>query len=441
MQTRQVQIPYRDGRLPVRQVRYKLYPTQAQLETLERWNRLHYDLYNACVEQRRRAWAKGKSLGYYDQQNELPALKAELPEYKGLGSHALQETVRRVDRAFQAFYRRVRRGDRPGFPRYKSRKSFVGFCYPDKAGWKVERGPNGKHGVLRLSNLGGIKARGKPRQWGEPRQVALTRTTHGWYATLTLRCEPRRAAGNEAVGIDLGVEAVATLSDGTRVENPRFLQQAEARLRGLQRRLARQKRFGNRWKRTKEAIGRLHRKVANGREDFQHQLTSQWVSRYGLIATEELRVKNMTAKGGSRKAGLNRAILDVGMRGILQKLAYKAEEAGTRLVEVPTSKVKPSQTCPICLRQEKKRLSQRVHSCSCGCERPRDQAAAQVMLRWAIHPWVYGHQPVPKGIYPWEPGGGEGPRSGPVEPRNPRPDRDGGWSWVVHLNWFRQLCG
>jgi len=107
VQTRQVQIPYRDGLVSVRQVRYKLYPNQAQLETLEQWNRLHCALYNACIEQRRRAWAKGKSLGYYDQQNQLPALKAELPEYTALGSHALQETVRRVDRAFQAFYRRL----------------------------------------------------------------------------------------------------------------------------------------------------------------------------------------------------------------------------------------------------------------------------------------------------------------------------------------------
>lgn len=419
--------------MPVRQVRYKLYPTQAQLETLERWNRLHCELYNACIEQRRRAWAKGKSLGYYDQQNELPALKAEMPEYIPLGSHALQETVRRVDRAFRAFYRRVKRGDKPGFPRYKSRKSFVGFCYPDPAGWKFERGANGKHGVLHLFNLGAIKARGKPRQWGKPRQVVLTRTSHGWYATITIRCQPVRASGNEAVGIDLGVEAVATLSDGTRVENPRFLKQASNRLNSLQRKLARQKRFSNRWKCTKKVIGNLHRKVANRRNDFQHKLTSGWVSRYGLIATEELRVKNMTAKGGSRKAGLNRAILDVGMRGILQKLAYKAEEAGTRLVEVPTPKVKPSQSCPICLRQEKKPLAQRVHRCPCGCEMPRDQASALVALRWALDPWmhgqppvpkgiyprVYGACPVPKGIYPWEPGGGEGPRSGPVEPRNP----------------------
>jgi putative transposase len=400
-------------------VRYKLYPNQAQLETLERWNRLHCELYNACIEQRRRAWAKGKSLSYYDQQNELPALKAVMPEYEPLGSHALQETVRRVDRAFQAFYRRVKRGEKPGFPRYKSPKSFVGFCYPDRAGWKFERGPNGKHGILHLSKLGPIKARGKPRQWGELRQVVLTRTSHGWYATITLRCQPVRETGNDAVGVDLGVDAVATLSDGTRVGNPRFLKQASQKLKGLQRRLARRKRFGSNWKRTKQQIARLHLKVANQRNDFQHKLTSLWVSRYGLIATEELRVKNMTANGGSRKAGLNRAMLDVGMRGILQKLAYKAEEAGTRLVEVPTHKVKPSQTCPVCLRQEKKALAQRVHRCPCGCEMPRDQAAALVMLRWALDPWVYGRPPVPQGIYPWELGGGEGLRFGPDEPRNP----------------------
>ncbi|WP_369791722.1 RNA-guided endonuclease InsQ/TnpB family protein [Thermus sp. CCB_US3_UF1] len=156
--------------------------------------------------------------------------------------------------------------------------------------------------------------------------------------------------------------------------------------------------------RTKRAIARIHRKVANQRDDFQHKLTAGWVAKYGLIATEALKVKNMTARGGSRKAGLNRAMLDVGIGDILRKLAYKAAEAGTRLVEVPTSKVKPSQTCPLCLRQEKKLLSQRVHQCPCGCEMPRDQAAALVMLRWALDPW--------------EPGGGEG-LTGPVELRNP----------------------
>jgi len=187
------------------------------------------------------------------------------------------------------------------------------------------------------------------------------------------------------------------------VENPRFLKKADARLKGLQRRLARQKRYGSNWKRTKQEIARLHRKVANQRNDFQHKLTALWVSRYGLIATETLRVKPMSAQGGSGKAGLK------GMRGILQKLAYKAEEAGTRLVDallsprsgvVPTPRIKPSQTCPTCWRQEKKPLAQRLHSCPCGCGMPRDQAAAQVMLRWALGPWAHGHLPVPKGIYP-----------------------------------------
>ncbi|MBO1438438.1 transposase [Meiothermus sp. CFH 77666] len=95
-----------------------------------------------------------------------------------------------------------------------------------------------------LSNLGAIKVRGKPRQWGEPRQMMLTRTAHGWYATITVRCQPIRTAGNDSIGIDLGVEAVATLSDRTPpVENPRFLKQASARLKGLQRELSRRKRF------------------------------------------------------------------------------------------------------------------------------------------------------------------------------------------------------
>lgn len=212
-----------------------------------------------------------------------------------LGSHAWQETLRRVDQAFQAFCRRVRAGEKPGFPRYKSRKGFVGLCYPDPAGWELERKPKGKHRVSPISHLGAIKARGKPRQWGEPRRLVLTRTSHGWYAT-TLRCQLTRKGGSGAVGIDRAVctEAVATLSDGARVKNPRFLLclqrppaqtiPAKARQSWLD---------GN-----KRAVARLHRKVANQRDDLQHKLAAGWVAKRGSIATEALKAKGMTARGG-----------------------------------------------------------------------------------------------------------------------------------------------
>ena len=195
-------------------MRYKIYPTKSQLATLEEWNILHCRLYNACLEQRITMYRqRGVSVGYNAQQNELPALKAEFPEYKALGSQALQETVRRVDRAYQAFFARVKRGDTAGFPRFKAARNYVGFCYPAKAGWKFEPGANGKHGKLTLSNLGMLKVRGVPRQWGEMRQLTLSKHAGEWYAVITIRCEVERWSGTFQAGIDLGTEHVLSLSD------------------------------------------------------------------------------------------------------------------------------------------------------------------------------------------------------------------------------------
>lgn len=366
-------------------MRFKLYPNQAQIEQLESWNRLHCELYNACLQERRDAYKKcGQSLTYYDQQNQLPAVKEARPEYKKLGSQALQETVRRVDRAYQGFFRRVKKGETPGFPRFKSGRSYVGFTYPALAGWKFELGETGKHGTLNITHLGRIKARGKPRQWGELRCLTLNKIGGEWYATITIRCHPKRQAGKLAAGVDFGVARIASLSDGTLVENPRFLKKAMGQLGTLSRELARRKRFGSNWRRTKAQMAKLHAKVANQRADFQHQLTSDLVGRYGVLVTEDLSIKRMTAKGGAYKTGLNRAILDVGMRGILQKLECKALEAGTLFLSVPTRLVKPSQTCPVCGNQSKKTLAERVHQCECGYTEDRDVVAAQVMLQWAL---------------------------------------------------------
>jgi putative transposase len=369
-----------------RRIEFKVYPSKAQLVILESWTVLHARLYNACLEQRIWAYRSSKkSLSYYDQQNELPALKTELPEYKPLGSHALQETVRRVDRAFMAFFKHVKKSkESAGFPRFKSAKRFSGFCYPDKAGWKFELGATGKHGELNITNLGMLKVRGQPRGWGKPTTLTLSRKADGqWYASITITCEPTRVTGIEAVGMDLGLENAVTLSNGVTIANPRHLKQSLSSLAQLQRQRAKQKRFGANYNKTTQAVQKVFARVSNQRKNFLHKTTSELIKNYGFIATETLSIKNMTAEGGSKKRGLNCGILDVGMGMFLQMLTYKAEEAGTKLVEVPTRAVKPSQTCPCCGRQEKKLLSTRVHTCSCGYTASRDVAAATVMLLWA----------------------------------------------------------
>ena len=124
--------------MPHRKVTFKLYPHARQAERLMAWIRLHCELYNAALQERIEAYRKcGQSISYYDQQNVLPEIKAARPELVELGSHALQQTLRRLDLAFQAFFRRVKAGQTPGFPRFKSQHRFSGFSYPDPAGWKL----------------------------------------------------------------------------------------------------------------------------------------------------------------------------------------------------------------------------------------------------------------------------------------------------------------
>ncbi len=155
-------------------------------------------------------------------------------------------------------------------------------------------------------------------------------------------------------------------------------------LRRRQRALARKQRGSKSREKARAAVAAFHEKLANQRRDFLHKKTAALVEQLGVIATETLKVKNMTASGGSRKKGLNREILSTAPALFLQMLRAKAEEAGVAWLEVPTQTVKPSQTCSGCGRQEKKTLAERTHRCACGTVLGRDENAARVMLNWAL---------------------------------------------------------
>lgn len=203
-------------------------------------------------------------------------------------------------------------------------------------------------------------------------------------------CTPQRICGDKAAGLDWGLETFATLAEtGDRydsVDNPRFMDKPKRqRLKILQQAVSRKtnKRSNSRRKAVK-ALATEHSKIANRRKDFLHQIAARLIQRYGLIATEQLAVKNMTAAGGQYKKGLNRNILDTAPGAFLATLNSKAEEAGCEWVEIPTRLVKPSQTCYRCGIQRKKPLSERRHVCACGANCSRDENAARVMLNWAL---------------------------------------------------------
>lgn len=376
----------------IRRVTFRLYPSNAQLKILSYWRCLHKDLYNAAVANRKTQYKHfKKSVDYYEQQNCLPDFKEVWHEYKQLGSHALQATLKRVDMAYQRFFKGI-----GGYPRFKSIRYYSGWSYPCLAGWKALT--NGKNGHLELSNLGKIQIRGTARQWGKPTTCTIVYRNSNWYASITVNCEPQRETGVGAVGLDFGCLTAVAMSDGTMVENPRYLAATKAKISAASKSKQRKTKpnfkkkikASKRWRKASKKVSRLQRKVGTQRQNWVHQVAAEIVSSNSLVATEKLNIKNMTRKahiGSTRKAqktGLNRSILDVGMGMLRSAIEYKVAEAGGIFVEVPTQKVKPSQRCAKCWELTPKTLASRVHICQhCQHTEDRDINSAQICLIWA----------------------------------------------------------
>ncbi|MGL5873870.1 MAG: RNA-guided endonuclease InsQ/TnpB family protein [Xenococcaceae cyanobacterium] len=397
-----------------RRTTFRLYPSKPQSAKLFEARRLHAYLYNACIEHRRTSYrAFGKSVSYFDQQAAIVPFKDYWSEYKNLNHGSLQATVKRVDFAFGRFFKGL-----GGYPKFQSIRKYSGWTYPDaRQGFKVHS--TGDNGYLELRDLGcKIQMRGKARTWGTPSTCTIVHRHSKWYASITVKCEPVRETSTGAVGIDFGTLTAVAISDGTLVFNPRFLANTSAKIKLVSKQKRRKQSpnfnskikgaecFGEhlkiggrlrfeggskRWKKATKKISLLQRKVANQRQDWSHKVAAQIVRSNSLVATEKLNIKGMTrkAKKGSKrkhqKTGLNRSILDTAWGMLRSAIEYKLVECDGVFVEVPTQKVKPSQTCPNCGYQAKKTLDQRVHNCAeCGYTDDRDVAAAKVMLSWAI---------------------------------------------------------
>ena len=372
-----------------RRITFRLYPNHQQEQKLHYWRKLHACLYNAAVYNRKTQYQKfGHKVNYLEQQNSLPAFKEVWTEYKLLGSHALQATLKRVDISFQRFFKGL-----GGYPKFKASRHYSGWTYPCIAGWKAIT--NGGNGYLELSNLGKIQLRGQARTWGQPTTCTIFCRNGKWYASLTVQCAPTREVGNSAVGIDLGCKDAITLSTGEKISKPDLLAEGHKKVKVASKKLRRKRapnrkkkiKASRRWKLNRSAVSKLQRKVARQREDWLHQTTSSIARSHSLVAGEQLNVKGMTRKGKKQKrqkAGLNRSMLDVGFGMIGQCLSYKLVEAGGFYVESPTKSLKPTQRCAKCWELTPKTLADRTHICShCSHTEDRDVNAAQVNLAWA----------------------------------------------------------
>src|SRR5437763_12781619 len=210
--------------------KFRLYPTSKQVQALSWTIDRCRELYNAALQERRDAYRMvGKSISYYDQAKQLAAIKQDRQEYQEIHSQVLQDVLRKVDKTFKAFFARCKRGDTPGFPRYKGRNSFDSFTYP-QAGFSLTH----DHRVC-LSKLGSIKVKLHREIKGTMKTCTIKREGDAWYVVLAGEVEPEpREESAEAVGMDLGLLHFGARSDGSSIEKPRDSRKAEQRSEGWQ---------------------------------------------------------------------------------------------------------------------------------------------------------------------------------------------------------------
>lgn len=357
----------------VRVYRYRLYPTDAQNERM-RWTceRLR-ELYNAALEARREAYRKQKaSLSAYGQMAELKAVRKVRPEYADIHVHLLQDALTRLERAYRAFFRRIKAGEKAGFPRFRGRGRYDSFTFKDA---KNRNGAafDSKTKRLRLTGIGEIKVKYHRKLEGVLKQVTITLGGDGyWYACLCCdsAAEQPLPATGKSVGVDVGIKTFATLSNGEQIENPRLFERAQAKLRRAQRRLARRKRGSNRRRKAVLLLRKQHDKIRRSRLDFHHKVALELVRRFDSIAVEKLNFK------GLARGMLAKQVQDAAWGGFVTILRTKAECAGREVWQVDPRGT--SQRCSGCGIVVPKKLSVRIHSCpGCGLVLDRDENAAR----------------------------------------------------------------
>lgn len=367
--------------------KYRLLPTKRQHAALARVLEEQRQLYNAALEERigcYRATGKGRSL--YDQSRALTECRAALPDMAALPMKLQRWTLKRLDDAYNAFFRRVKAGGKPGFPRFRGKGWWRSFGFAEFSGIRFD----GRR--LRFATLpGGLRVHlHRPMPEGKPLSCVFTRDAKGWSVAFQMRvaCAEKRTA-SRTIGIDVGLSSLATLSDGTAIPNPRHAKRAERELRRRSRALARCKRGSNRRKKIRAQVARLHTKGANSRATHLHQVSADLVNRFDLIAVEKLNVMGLAA------GMLAKSVNDASWGRLRDLLRYKAEKAGAQIIEIDPRYT--SQTCPDCGQVKAKALAERTHRCDCGCVMGRDHAAAVVILGRAVAcPGTFnvGHQPV-----------------------------------------------
>ena len=317
-----------------------------------------------------KAYSRRKeSVNYNQQQALLTKQRGRIEALRECPAQFERDALRRVDRGMKAFFRRVKLGDKPGFPRFRPwfRYKSMEFLAPGKyiAG-----------NFLKIPKLGLVRFRGGKQK--VPETQKLLRIIHrasGWYAQVLVN--EANVVGNLEdhgdIGIDVGLKTFATMSDGSVIKNPRFYKKSERKLKCLQRSVSSKAKGSRNRRKAVKRLAKQYEKVSLQRRNFCHQASTELVRKHPLIAVEKLNIKKML---GSKR--FSKSISDAGWGIFLNQLTVKAENAGRVVIQVDPAGT--SQECPNCGAVKKKKLSERIHRCQCGCTLDRDAAASRIIL-------------------------------------------------------------
>ena len=350
--------------------KYRLFTNKTQESNFDNLFDSARFLYNCALEQRMvcyRQWHK--SINFYDQANTLKEIRSFDEGIANLNFSASQNILRRLDKAFQSFFRRVKSGDKPGFPRFKAVDRFHSITFPAYGdGIKL------KNGRLYIQNVGSVRINLHRPLEGTIKTVTIKRQNGRFYAFLSCDKVPRNIlpVSNEGIGIDVGIKTFAVMSDGQMIDNPKYLKQSETKLKKAQSQYSKR-----RSKRLKRKFARLHEKIGNQRKDFQHKLSVKIVNKFGYIYVEKLQPQKMVKNNFKV---LNKYINDAAWGQFFNLLSYKAENAGRTLIAVNPKNT--TQACSGCGKIVPKDLSVRIHNCPyCGLVLDRDLNAAKNIYR------------------------------------------------------------
>lgn len=360
-----------------RAYKYRLYPTREQAKALSVMLETHRRLYNSALEQRKTAYEQTqKSVTYCQQSGWMKGERRENAFLAQTNFSSGQATLRRLGKAFQAFFRRVKAGERPGYPRFKGRNRFDTVEFPSYGdGCKLDGGK------VYFQHVGWVKVKLHRPADGRIKTISFKREPDGWHVVVSCDLpDPEPEASTlPAVGIDVGLKAFLVTSDGESVEPPKLYRKAQKKLRRAQRHLARCQKGSKRRCKAVQRVAKLHQHVANQRKDFHHKAALALVRKHGLIAVEDLNIK------GIARTRLAKSTHDAAWGQFLAILRYKAEEAGSVVIAVDPRNT--TQACSRCgaLPDTPKTLADREHNCpQCGFVADRDLNAALNILRLGL---------------------------------------------------------